>query len=316
FLLRDQVLGSEGIHMSLMQAMQSIYNNFLAVFLYIGKIFFPFDLSGLPILQDSSFFYGVIATAIFLILIFWGRRELRWSNFFFGFFWFLIFLIPSFIRPNQQMVADFLEHRVYLPLIGFIIMFLETYFSVEKKISSRGRYLWGGLFVLIIIIFAVINIFHSRIFLDKISFWENAADNSPHAPLAHRNLGAMYWLEGQMDKAQKEYKESLLLNSSEPMAHNNLGLIYASKGDFENAIKEYEAELELNPGYGNALYNLGFTYWTMGRKEDAVEKWKETIKFNPGYLDAYKVLIAYYQDNKQDDLAQKLLLELQKQGGL
>lgn len=321
FLLRYQALGGKTLGMSISQALSCVYNNLLSVFLYIGKVMFPINLSVYPFLQDQTFIYGFVVTIALVILLYLNRRGVNWKNVVFGVAWFFVFLIPSLLRPNLQIVPDLLEHRIYLPIIGFIIIVLEINW---KKIGE-----WLSCFIklapekinvailfLLLLILSFTTILHSRNFEDKILFWTDAVKNSPHAPLAHRNLGAMYWLDGRVDEAEKEYRESLKLNPDEHMAHNNLGLIYAGRGDFENAIKEYETELEINPYYGNALYNMGLAYWNMDKKDDAAEKWKETISTNPDYFDAYKGLIMYYQGSGEKELADKLLLELQRRGGL
>ena len=39
----------------------------------------------------------------------------------------------------------------------------------------------------------------------------------------------MYYLDKDMENAEKEFKIALELNPNEKMAHNNLGLIYANQ---------------------------------------------------------------------------------------
>lgn len=310
FILRMGVLGSGGIHMSLWQAIESIYVNSPAIILYIGKIFFPFNLSVLPILEDSVFVYGYLAIAALLILFYLSRKNLQWDRIIFGLVWFLVFLIPSFIRPNQEMVADFLEHRVYISLIGFIFIF----WGIDWDLVFKNFRIRKIVFVLALTLFSVITFSHNSVFMDKISFWENAVNNSPHAPLAHRNLGAMYWLDEKVEEAEREYRESLKLNLSEPMVHNNLGLIFARQKDYESAIKEYEAEIRINPYFVPSFYNMGLAYWNLGKKAEAADKWIQAINFDPDYIDAYKGLIVYYQEINRKDLMQRLMLELQRIG--
>lgn len=317
FLLRDQALGGRLLGMPVISAFSSIFNNLPSVFLYIGKALFPVNLSVFPFLLDQTFVYGYCAT-VFIILALYlsyfgrennisaissdaNRRKINWKNIIFGTTWFLVFLIPSFLRPNLQVAPDLLEHRIYLPIIGFFIVILEIDWAhVGRRLShfikiSSQKINYALLFLLVAVL-AITTFFYSQNFRDKISFWTDAVKNSPHAPLAHRNLGAMYWLDGEADMAKPEYEKALELNPNEQMAHNNLGLIYAQKGDYQSAINEYQAELKTNPYYDNALYNEGLAYWNMGKKDEAAKNWEETINVNPDYLDAYKALIAYYQE--------------------
>jgi hypothetical protein len=80
---------------------RSILSNSSAVLLYIGKITFPFNLSVAPILQDSTLWYGIIATiAIVVLLIISGSR--RFNYILFGFLWFLLSLVPILIAVTPH----------------------------------------------------------------------------------------------------------------------------------------------------------------------------------------------------------------------
>ena len=317
FVLRYQALGGNVLGMTIGQAFASVYNNLPSVFLYIGKAVFPINLSVFPFLQDQTFVYGLIATAIIAILLYLNRKSIDRKNVAFGIVWFLVFLAPSLLRPNLKTQPDLLEHRIYLPLIGFLIILLEIDW---KKIGDRlGGFMnidpkkINCIFLgLMILTLSATTIIYSRNFENRMSFWLNAVKNSPHAPLAHRNLGAMYWLDGRIDEARTEYEKALALNSNEEMAHNNLGLIYAQKGDYQNAINEYQAELKINPYYDNAFYNEGLAYWNMGKKDGAAKDWEETIRVNPNYSDAYNALITYYQDKGDSKNAEFYYSQLQK----
>jgi tetratricopeptide (TPR) repeat protein len=201
----------------------------------------------------------------------------------FGAFWFIVFLLPSFIRPDPGMAADFIEHRVYMPLIGFFILLLEIdvikhlNFKLKKDLALAGA---------IIILLGAVTFFHIDNFKDRLSFWLNAAKASPHSSLAHRNLGAMYYLAGEPDRAEPEYRKALELNPMEPMAHNNLGLLYTSRGNFEEAQEEYKKELEINPSYDDAYFNLGVLYYKMGELEMAEKLWRRTVELNPDHTGA------------------------------
>ncbi|MBU0605035.1 MAG: glycosyltransferase family 39 protein, partial [Candidatus Omnitrophica bacterium] len=224
FFLRSVALGNNPLPMTGADMAKSVFLNLPALIQFIGKIIFPFNLSVLPLIQDTTFIYGILALALIVPALFFSKGA-RTGFIVFGASWFLLFLLPSFIRPNPAIVADFIEHRAYLPLVGVFILLLEI--DAVKKIDFRlKRYLAAA--GIVIILFAAITFLHTDNFKNRLSFWLNAATKSPHSPLAHRNLGAMYYLDGLPDKAEPEYRKALELNPLEQMAHNNLGLIYAS----------------------------------------------------------------------------------------
>ncbi len=289
---------------------KSVYLNFPAVIPYIGKIILPVNLSVLPILQDTPLIYGFIAIALVSWLLFSSKKK-RFNFILFGLLWFIFFLLPAFVRPNPEVVADFIEHRVYLPMIGFLIILAEIDW-IKNLNFRRKKDLLAAISVLFILSF--ITFLYSFSFRNRLSFWTNAATNSPHSPLAHRNLGAMYYLDGNLDKAEPEYKKSLELNPNEQMAHNNLGLIYMNKGQLAKAEEEYKKEFLVNPLYDNAHFNLGILYAKEGKLTQAEESWKKTIEINPDYAAAYQNLaILSYQANNLPQ-AVYYVRELQKRG--
>ena len=273
---------------------ESIFFNSPAVIQLMGKIFFPFNLSVLPIIQDTTFIYGIISIILLAIMFFFAKNK-RWNFILFGFLWFFAFLLPSFIRPNTALVADFIEHRLYVPIIGIFIVLLEMSFIQKIDLKKKTTLFIAGS---IIILFSVITIIHSQNFANRLAFWNNAVQNSPHYPLAHRNLGAMEYLDGNIDTAEKEFKKALELNPTEQMAHNNLGLVYAKKGQLQEAENEYKKEIEVNPYYDDVYFNLGLLYWNEKKYEDAKTNWGKTLSLNPNYVDAYSALATYYYSQK------------------
>ena len=131
------------------------------------------------------------------------------------------------------------------------------------------------------------------------TFWTNAAAHSPHHPLTHKNLGAMYYLDGRHQEAAASYHRALALNPKEPMIYNNLGLIYMAENNFSQAEEAYEKELEINPYYENALINYGLLrYHHQQNATGAAELWQQTIAIYPDSASAYQLLInLYLQEN-------------------
>ena len=298
------------IEMPLCDLVFSVWKNSPAMVQFLGKIFFPFNLSVLPIIEDTTFWLGSLAIIIWLSLLFF-TKEKKWAAWVFGAFWFLVFLLPSFVRPNAEIVADFIEHRLYLPIFGLFIILLETdwlrRYTWEKKI-----WLWGSAIFLIFL--SGMTFWHSRNFQDRMSFWQDARTHSPHSPLAHRNLGAMLFLDGKFDQAEPEFQEALRLNPSEQMAHNNLGLIYMKRGEMEKSELEFKKELEINPFYDAAHFNLGLLYYQLSRKDEAGVLWQKTLEINYNYGDAWRNLAILYYEKKNLSEATKFAKEAYLRG--
>ncbi|MDD5173156.1 MAG: tetratricopeptide repeat protein [Patescibacteria group bacterium] len=294
FLLRQNAFRVP-LEMGLGDLIKSVCQGLPALPQFIGKVIFPFNLTVLPIIQDTSFIYGIIAFVLIVGLIIFSKTK-RWNYLIFGFFWFLVFLLPSFIRPNAEIVVDFLEHRLYVPLVGLLIVFLE----IAGLKSNNGNKKWIAI-IFLATIFSIITFFHSNNFQNRLVFWQKAAKNSPHSPLAQRNLGAMYFLDQRYQEAEQYFKKAEALNPFEPMVHNNLGLIYFNQNDFDKAEAEFEQEIKINPNYDNVYFNYGLLKQKQNKNEEAIALWEKTIKINHYYLGAYAMLINVYQEQGNEE---------------
>ncbi len=276
---------------------KSLLSSWPAVFLYLGKIILPLNLTVLPILKDTNIFISITGFLILTLLLITSKNK-QLKTLTFGIFWFLIFLIPGFVRPNQEIIADFLEHRIYLSFSGFLIIISQIDLVKKFKPFRKKNLL---LTIAIILVLATKTIFYSRNFKNRLSFWQKAVKGSPHHPLAHKNLGAMYYLDKNLEKAEEEFRLSQNLNPKETMIHNNLGLIYMDKKMYPQAEEEFKKEIEINPFYDTVYFNLGLLYQKQSQTQKALETWEKTVALNPNHLTAHTNLAILYleQENKE-----------------
>ncbi|MFH0771624.1 MAG: tetratricopeptide repeat protein [Candidatus Omnitrophota bacterium] len=278
FFLREAVL-TEQLHYSVVNAAKSLFMGIPALVQYFGKAVFPFNLSVLPNIKDTTFVWGLSALFLLVFALLFSKDK-RTRFIIFGAIWFLIFLSLCFIKPSADVSANFLEHRLYPAFFGLVLVFLEIDFIKRLEFRRPAAVFIGALFLLF---FSGITFTYSENYRDRIKFWNNAVKTSPQSPLAHKNLGAMYYLDGLMDKAETEYKKSLQLNPMEPMVHNNLGLIYAKRGKLNEAEAEYKKEITINPEYDDVYFNLGLLYYGQGKTKEAERLWRKTLQINPDY---------------------------------
>lgn len=309
YFLRAMAL-QEPIKYSFSSVGTSIYMGLPALILDIGKVLFPFNLSVLATIQDSTLVWGYAAIVLIVFLIIFSKNK-NYKLILFGAIWFFIFLLPTFIRPGTGYDLDFFEYRLYLPIIGLFIVLSEV--SFIKKFHLNGK---KSTWILGVIVSAliIINFIYTSVYRDRLSLWQSAVSNAPHNALAHKNLGAMYYLEGNLDKAEEQFSETLVLSPNEVMIHNNLGLIYAARGDLVRAEEEYKKELEINPNYDNALFNYGLLLYKENKTLDAERMWLDTLRVNPDYTDAIKDLFILYYQEKDVEKASFYYNELLKRG--
>jgi tetratricopeptide (TPR) repeat protein len=246
--------------------------------------------------------YGIISLILLEVWFIMAKNK-SYRLIIFGTAWFFLFILLTLIKPMDT-TPEFSENRIYLPMFGFAFIFLGLgrikFRDKSNNITQKKIFL--GISVALIITFSFVTIYRNKYYKNKLNFWNNAVETSPSFAFNHNNLGAMFFLDGKKNEAEKEFNKALEINPRERMAHNNLGLVYLEKGDFSKAEEEFNKELEINPYYDNAYANKGLLYYRMGRMDEAVDSWKKTLEVNPGYSQAlYNLFIYYYQNQDKEN---------------
>lgn len=282
YLARNLALG-KALGTSLLS---SVFDNLLTPFLFLEKIFLPFNLSVYPTLTDANYWLNFIIFIIILLLIYRSGFK-SWPQFIFSLLWFYLILLFSSLRPDGEEARNLMEHRLYLPMFGILILLAQL--KLPKFIRFRGVTIG-----VLLLFFSFLSIQHSLHFKSSFSFWHQAIASSPNSALAHRNLGAMYYLDGNLDEAESLFKKSLQINPLEPMANNNLAAIYLDRNELELAEEHLEAELAINPRYDLALFNLGNLHYQRENYSQAVFYWEKTLSVNPRHHQAAAILNNIY----------------------
>ncbi len=294
YLIMRSIAMVHPIQYSFREMFLSTWISLPALLQFLGKIFFPFNLSVLPTMLDTTYLYGIGVVLLLTLACWYKRKTLDWRMVALGGVWFLMFIIPSFIRPNADIMVNFLEHRTYLPIIGIFLI---------AGGLLRGAAVTSRVFIIaaasVILLMSIVNWFHVPHFQNRLVFWNNAASNSPNSPLAQRNLGAMLYLDGDKDRAAHYFRKALALNPFEPMANMNLGLIAMDQNNLALAESLFVREATINPYYANAYFNLGILHYKKGQADQAAAAWERTLQLDANFEAAYINLIVLLYENQR-----------------
>jgi tetratricopeptide (TPR) repeat protein len=111
----------------------------------------------------------------------------------------------------------------------------------------------------------------------------------------HSNLGVLYTITREYDKALAEGERAIALNPSGAEVHVHYGIILTSVGRAEEAIPMFQKAIRLNP-FGPAGYhsNFGNALRNMGRFEEAISAYKKALQLSPDHFWAHVGLSATY----------------------
>jgi len=112
----------------------------------------------------------------------------------FGIIWFILTLLPeSSIIPIIDVIV---EHRLYLPLFGAIVVF--TYFYGSLSRFRRARIL---LAITVISLLGWLTLLRNDVWRNPVSLWEDNVAKAPGRARVHGNLGKAYLDKGRYEKA-------------------------------------------------------------------------------------------------------------------
>jgi tetratricopeptide (TPR) repeat protein len=127
----------------------------------------------------------------------------------------------------------------------------------------------------------------------------------------HRNLGEIFRINNQLDKAILAGQNATSLMPDDATAFYNLGLAYASNGKNEDAIICYTLASKLDTTHVMSLNNMGNLYAEQGNMAEARRCFNEAIKRKPDCIDAHFNLSAL-KTYTADDIHLTLLESLEK----
>ncbi|MFQ5450414.1 MAG: tetratricopeptide repeat protein [Nitrospinaceae bacterium] len=130
---------------------------------------------------------------------------------------------------------------------------------------------------------------------EMIASFQEAVSLDPQNANYHLHLGTSYFLDGDLDKAEKELKKTLEINPDSKDAYRQIGRLYMQKGDWTQAAKNFKEDLK-RPGtpLPHRVYNwLALSYYNLGKFPDAEREWLEAIKLKDNAAIRLNLALAY-----------------------
>lgn len=183
---------------------------------YLGKIFLPFNLSVFPVIEDTAYYYGIIAIVLLIAIILLAKdKDAR--KIAAGVIVFALLLLPVLIVPKALNEQTF-EHRLYLPIIGILMFIPQT--ILMKNNWNEKKVFYG--FLAAAVMFCVLNYRQQQFFSDPLTFWKEAQRRSPSSAYATMMYGAR--IEDQAEGA-KLFRKAYTLNPKEKYLNYYYGVM-------------------------------------------------------------------------------------------
>jgi len=280
--------GAEGEEFQL-----SIVDRFLiagrAFWFYIGKLFFPRDLSLIYPrwkIDSSAWWQYLFPIAVLGLFAFaWHQRKRsRW--FFAACLLFGATLAPllGFFNVSFFRLSFVADHFAYLPSLAIIVPIAAGARWIVDR-GGRWRLPLGSLLALLLCALAVLSWMQSHMYRDLETCYRTIIARNPNSWTAHQYIGGELLGRGQLGGAAAEFRKVLELEpnyvQATKRAYFGLGSVLVKKGQLNEAIKLFETVLKLDPVSGPAHNGIASALHRGGRLAEAVAEYERAVELRP-----------------------------------
>ncbi|OVE82695.1 hypothetical protein BVY03_00360 [bacterium K02(2017)] len=205
----------------------------------------------------------------------------------FGVLWFLITIsIESSIIPLKNL---FFEHRLYLPLLGFILFSLGlAYKFIPARHTKNIKYA----LMIIIVLFSAASYNRNKVWKNELTLWSDVANKSPNKARPHHNLGIAIYHQNKFKEAINEFSKAIKINAH-VRTFNSVGDSYLMRGnayqhlkDYDKALSDYSNVIKIDPTQIFVYNNRGNILSNLGKHQEALKDYDTAIKMAPNYTEA------------------------------
>jgi len=257
---------------------------------YAGKLMWPVRLCLFYVFHPSESFFDLrvlaglavlLALAAF-VLVYWRSRDRGLHFACFGVVWFLATLAPVL---NAHWAGDnvFTERYLYLPSVGLAWLAgwgTSKLWSRARPGSVRRRALVLTGLVLCGLCAARI-VIRNRDWNNDISLYKQTLELSPDAYTITYNLGYAYWLQGDLDNAERAWGKAAAMQPYNTGLLYKLGLVLFQKHQYAEAARFLERVSLLWPSAAQPHLDLGKTYVKLGLRDTAEAHLRAAVELSP-----------------------------------
>ncbi len=309
FFLRQHIIDPKQVNQTFNETISTAIERVPGLIQYIGKIFLPVNLTVYPTVADTSFLYGLIAIGVIIILISLNKNR-NWKMILFGLGWFVLFIFPFFFVPKRINDALY-EHRLYIPMIGMILISKEAIPFITNLFSEVYKYLIGAFLIL----YSIMTINYMKYFNDEISYYTKAVKDSPSSAYATKMLGVRLVYKSKEEEAIPYFIKAYELDSTQMYTRYFLAkLIYEKQGNYKEAKRLLQEEIKLSPTFTENYFELAFIAFKENDYNSMIFNLKKVVELQPADKMVNNNLLKAYLDIKNKNEAIKQIDYMRSKG--
>lgn len=216
---------------------------------YVRLLIFPFNQNldyDYPISKSLAEPGCLLSLGLHGVLLYQAFKRFKKDPLFsFGVFWFYLTLS---IESGAVVIRDVIyEHRLYLPLAGFFIAFLDFIYVHAKKTPRLFSFLLPVIFV-----FSVMTYVRNDNWGTEMGLWQDVVKKSPRKGRGWNNLGYVYLSSSRFEEAREAFEKALETAPGNPKANYGIAGALTALGKFDQAINHLDRAIKSDPGFEEA----------------------------------------------------------------
>lgn len=278
--LRSFALFDAGVRMDILPGLgQRVLDNFYIVPRYLLSLVWPPSISHRYFVPEDLHVLALPLAAswlcIFLCLV-WllGRGRSRATIF--GLCWLAVFWLPvSGLIPFPS--APLADRFIYVPAIGVWIVTADQAMRLLDRFGLLQRYA-AYFSALMLVLLAAATVSRNLDWRDDISLFTRYVQQYPEVAGGHHNLGCAYLDKAQnLELAERSFLRAQALDPKYPRLQTQLGYVYLLRGDFDKALQHYNEAIYQNALDSEALLNRGSVFEQLGRYPEALDSYRRFL---------------------------------------
>lgn len=259
-LTSEKNLYTENLHIRIITFF-NILPEYFKMFLFPKNLNYEKPYTAYTELMNMRVFISLLAVAVFAYSVYSIKKM---PFLFLATAWFFVAIAPfTGIIPLNSM---YLEHWLYVPIIGFIMLIVLLHeFLAAKKISVG----FAIVLISVLLLFSVRTFSRNKEWSDVEKFYLNELKYSQDAIRIYNNLGMYYAGKKQYSKAISYYQKAIKKWDNFPQPHHNIANIYLDMNRPEDALNELYNALRIDPNFLYSLDKLQLVYAAYGREDKA-----------------------------------------------
>lgn len=261
----------------------------VAIARYVGKFFWPFDLSVCyphPGWWPAWTVIAALLLVIALTVAAWRLRNAQpWLLAGWGWFLAMLILVIGVVQVGFQSLAD---RYTYLPMLGWTVAVVWT---IDRFAATQTvRLAVTGFWAVILAGLGARTWNQEATWRDSVALFSHAVAVTPPNDVAEGFLGFTLARTPDLAGAKQHTEKALALNPKNAMATYSRAVIALRENRLDDAIAAYAETIKLQPGDASTEFEYGLLLLRRGHLDDAAAHLHTALKLDSDTARANRVI--------------------------